>query len=78
MTITIFFFAGKMGFGLFNRYNDGAIFAYVLPPARNIIAIETQKENSITKCALKCISNAQCLFFEYASDTEECTTKRIE
>ena len=69
--------AKQVGFGVMSRKDNQASFVRVLPPARNTITMETRKVPSKTGCAIWCFNTDSCCYFVYASDTEECTMKKM-
>ena len=70
--------AEQVGFGVMSRKDNQASFVRVLPPARNTITMETREVSSKTACAIWCLDSESCCYFVYASESKECTIKRLE
>ena len=64
---------GGMGFQAIYRDDHQVVYVSVLAPAKNTITMDTGKISSEADCASWCLTNEQCSFFQYASDTMVCT-----
>ena len=71
-------FAEELGFGVFSKKENQTLFVSVLPPARNIITMETREVSSQIDCAYMCLNSDSCCYFVYASDSNKCTIKKLE